>query len=425
MNISPAAIFLGAVLTFGMVGCGDGGGTPSASQAGAEQSEERSQAAEPTRVVGAPKVLATPTPEGALSPGTWSSTGDMAVGRIDHRATLLDGGRVLATGGKSCPAGGGDTGKCRDADSALASAELWDPATGVWSATSGMQDARYTHSSILLNDGRVLLAGGDGTEAELASVELYDPSADTWTSAGSLESPRSFSGVALLHDGRVLIVGGGTAEAADATSEVYDPVSGSWSSAGSMTVARQSHTTTLLPDGRVLVTGGFGGVRYHATAEIYDPDEDTWTQISDLSVERYDHTATLLQDGRVLLTGGRPSPFAGRLALSSAQLYNPGTDTWSEPFEMVDKRTAHTALLLEDGRPLVIGGGPRRNFPTNLVWTYDPTDNDWSPVQSMASPRERHASTLLGDGRALVTGGRELRDTSFYYRSAEVFDPSS
>ena len=219
-------------------------------------------------------------------------------------------------------------------------------------------------------------------------------------------------------------MGGGTSETAHATTELYDPSAGSWSPGSSMAVARQAHTTTLLADGRVLVTGGFGGVQYHGTAEVYDPAADSWTQVSDLSVERYDHTATLLQDGRVLIAGGRPSPFAGRLALSSTQLYDPSTDVWSEPFEMVDKRTAHTALLLEDGRALIIGGGPRRNFPTSLVWTYDPSTGAWSPVQSMAQPRERHASTLLDDGRVLVTGGRKLRDTEFYYASAEVFDPS-
>ena len=161
MKLATMAIFFGAALIVGTGAC-DGDSSP------------REAAATPTRAVGASTVLATATPEGALSPGSWTATGDMTEGRIDHTSTLLADGRVLVAGGKACPPGGGGTGKCRDADFAIPSAELWDPAADAWSTAPQMEEARFAHTSVLLEDGRVVAVGGEGADAELASSEVYD-----------------------------------------------------------------------------------------------------------------------------------------------------------------------------------------------------------------------------------------------------------
>ena len=110
----------------------------------------------------------------------WSATGSLGTARDDHTATLLPNGKVLVAGGEN---GSG----------ALASAELYDPATGTWSATGSLATARDYHTATLLPNGKVLVAGGFNGSGDLASAELYDPATGTWSATGSLATARDFS----------------------------------------------------------------------------------------------------------------------------------------------------------------------------------------------------------------------------------------
>ena len=133
------------------------------------------------------------------------------------------------------------------------------------------------HAATMLSDGRILVAGGwktavgktDGTSA-LASAELYDPASGTFTPTGDMTVPRAFPTATLLPDGRVLIAGGWNGSNAVASAEIYDPASGTFTPTGDLTAAREGNTATLLSDGRVLITGGrdgSGGVL--VSAELY------------------------------------------------------------------------------------------------------------------------------------------------------------
>src|SRR5438034_1381370 len=100
-----------------------------------------------------------PAPAAVLG---WTPSGSMATARELHTATRLPDGRVLVAGGYG---GGG---------SYLASAEIYDPASGTWATTGSMGHKRGSHTATLLPDGRVLVAGGYGPLV-LASAEIYDP----------------------------------------------------------------------------------------------------------------------------------------------------------------------------------------------------------------------------------------------------------
>jgi len=189
--------------------------------------------------------------------GTFRLTGSMTTARTYHTATLLPDGQVLVAGGFD------------SSGAALDTAELYDPATGEFVSTSHMGQAFDGHTATLLADGRVLVVGGNAScvqEMPLASAELYDPATGTFSPTGSMATARDGQSATRLGDGRVLIAGGD-----NNTAELYDPGAGTFSPTGSMKVARASQTATLLADGLVLLAGGADDVADGASAELYQP----------------------------------------------------------------------------------------------------------------------------------------------------------
>jgi WD40 repeat protein len=221
---------------------------------------------------------------------------------------LLPNGKVLVAGGL-------------DGSGSLASAELYDPAKGNWTATGSLGDARIFHTATLLSNGKVLVAGGLDVSGSLASAELYDPAGGTWSATGNLGAPRVNHSATLLPNGRVLVAGGADNNGPLASAELYDPANGMWTATGSLATASFRHTPTLLPNGKVLVAGGIGSDFYAlARAELYDTASGSWTATGSLAPARYGHTATLLPNGKVLVAAGlhdRTNTF-----LSSAELYD-------------------------------------------------------------------------------------------------------
>jgi hypothetical protein len=114
----------------------------------------------------------------------------------------------------------------------------------------------------------VLVAGGFFT-SYLASAELYDPATGTWSTTGSLNTERIGHTATVLPDGKVLVAGGVNLFGYLASAELYDPATGTWSVTGSLNQYRDNHTATLLPDGTVLAAGGGLGITWLASAELY------------------------------------------------------------------------------------------------------------------------------------------------------------
>ncbi|MCY1079507.1 Kelch repeat-containing protein [Archangium lansingense] len=240
--------------------------------------------------------------------GTWAAVTDMSVGRIDHTATLLPDGRVLVVGGHE--AFGSTTRN--------ATAELFDPQNGNWTSTGSMQTARSAHTATLVSkNGRalVLVAGGEGATSKLASAELYDPETGTWTATGNMGLVRYAHTATRLQDGRVLVAGGEPSDLSDefpeprGRAELYDPATGSWAATGRMNRPRRSHAAVPLNTGHVLVLGGFhesAGIQ--AGVELYDPVLGSWSVLGPMQVRREFHAALLLEDGRILIVGGITNP---------------------------------------------------------------------------------------------------------------------
>jgi len=100
------------------------------------------------------------------STGKWTLTGNLNTSRLEHTATMLMNGNVLISGGNNVTA---------NTTTVLASTELYNPSTGVWTKTGSMNKARVGHSTTLLMSGQVLAAAGSGANNELGSAEIYKP----------------------------------------------------------------------------------------------------------------------------------------------------------------------------------------------------------------------------------------------------------
>jgi hypothetical protein len=318
----------------------------------------------------------------------WTATGSMVETRFGESVTLLPDGQVLMAGGNSAYFDGFPS----------ASAELYDPRTGRWTATGSMNTGRAGHGAVLLADGRVLVIGGAGV-APLPEAEIYDPSTGAWTATANLVSPPTFTTATRLLDDRILVTGVGDTIGLERSAELFDPVSGRWSAAAPMNVARTSHTATLLPDGQVLVVGGgCCGKKAIASAELFDPVTGKWTETGQLASARRRHSAVLLADGEVLVYGGDNNG----VAVKTAELYDPATGTWAAT---ASPRNDGAAVRLGDGRVLVKGQASGE--------LYDPAKGSWSSVGGPTHGHLDYTTTLLLDGRVLVT----------YVEAAVLFDP--
>jgi len=184
--------------------------------------------------------------------------------------------------------------------------------------------------------------------------------------------------------------------------------------------ARAAHTATLLQDGTVLICGGFAGSSSNSlsSAEIYNPSSKSFTQISDLTTPRVGHSATLLPTGKVLIAGG----FNGNY-LSTTEIYDPELKTFSSGPNMNDGRHGHTATLLNNGKILFTGGvGTGWTFLSSAE-IYDIQTNKFIRSNSMAVARESHTATLLKNGNVLITGGHQGRQENVtIYSGSEIYD---
>lgn len=259
-------------------------------------------------------------------------------------------------------------------------AELYDPATGRWSQTGELKDARSSHTATRLHSELVLAAGGTGDQEfpdRIASAELYDPGIGEWVSTGSLS------------------LNGGRAE----------------------------HTATLLDNGMVLVVGGltFGPILAHG-AELYDLANERWTPTGEPSTLRFGHAAALLQNGNVLVVGGAKSNGPAD-ELDSAEFYDPASGKWTTTGSLNTARSGNTATLLRSGQVLVAGGFKDTLSTLSSSESYDPVHGVWNTGEALNEARDAQAAVLLEDGKVLVVGGEQRGPSLVTLTSVELYNP--
>ncbi len=335
-----------------------------------------------------------------VSTSRFTATGRMQFGRIEHLANLLEDGRALVLGGRT---EGGVNGVPE------ARAEIYDPATGQFTAAGELDAGFEPVSSTVLDDGSVLVVSD-------TQARIYDPSTGTFAPTGSpLESRRGHRAV-LLEDGRVLLVGGaGTSAQIDKTAELYDPATGDFShTAGehARNAAMFNHSVVRLNSGEVLICGGYDGSNGPSATpqcELFDPATGTFQLTDSMSRSRTLAAMSLLPDGRVLIAGVDP------------EIYDPTTETFSPATALPSVRVCR-ANTLSDGNVLLVGVTDPQTQQALPNLLFDPVASATEEVGDMVTSRDScdYPVVALPEGRALITGGHE-NSPPIDYATAEVF----
>lgn len=319
------------------------------------------------------------------SKGTFSFTSNMAHPRLYHVAVRLGDGRVLITGGRANNQAGGVT----------SSAEVFAPATSLFSRIEDMSVRREACGAVLLANGNVLIVGGSNETGPTNTMELYDPSKELFALSANTRGPRH---AILLRNGLVLTIGG-----ANPSVELFDLSGGSFVPTTELIHPRSEFTATLLPSGEVLIAGGnpLGSANHDLfAAEVYDPAQRSFRHAGNATMARIGHTETLLSTGKVLLAGGRRYIRAAHggiieiVLLAACELYDPSSGSFEPTGDMCDVRYCHTATRLNNGEVLVVGGQTiTRTSDTAEI--YDPSTGRFRPTGNLNVARRFHTATLL------------------------------
>ena len=289
-----------------------------------------------------------------------------------------------------------------------------------------MESKRDRFALLVLSNGNLIAAGGKevGMQAQSGNfnrtVEIFDPVKDEWAFTGEMKEERMNPVLFKLPDGNVMVVGGlsGARDPLIST-EILDSTTGTFSMGPEMNRSHNEMGSVTLNDGRFMVIGGASydeeigfQVALSKETEIFDPETGTWIEAAPMADKRSNHSALVLNNGKVIVIGGGKTdgPY-----LKSIEIYDPDTDTWEYGSEMTKGRVAHTATILSDGRVLVVGGKGK----ITLAEIYDPDTDTWTLAGETNKPRGDHAAILLNDGSVLVTGGIG------YLSEVERFDPNT
>ena len=306
--------------------------------------------------------------------------GNLVEKRLWHTATLLNDGRLLIAGGAATDSPG-----YVPMSMFHASTELFDPETQTSSAARSMSVARTRDMAILLPDGRVAILG-----AHLAPVEIYDPQSGRFSAHDATLG--DIGTATLLPNGKILtycVLG----------VAIFDPDTGDFSRFSGAIASRGGHTATLLQDGRILIVGGGNSEGLAKAADIYDPTSNAFTEVGELHTERRGHKAVLLQDGTVLVIGGSKGDLSSPEPVTEAELYDPAEGTFSSA-GTPGITPIWAAAVLRTGKVFLIGG------QDGNVVLFDPATEAFVPTGDSIGPnRQFYTTTVLPDSRVLIAGG--------------------
>ena len=335
---------------------------------------------------------------------------------------------------------------------ATLTARFFDYGKSVDIVTPELTFPRSGHKAFLLDDGRIFVTDGftsttynDQVMAfPLAIAQTYDFETGLWQLEGSDSELQellqqgwiTYHSSVKLPDGRILRLGFRVDDMwieSVIETDVFDPAIDSWTTLANPPSHRAGSDLILLDDGRLIAIGGFevglaggpAGTEFLGATDIFDPETGEWQKGTVMGQPLFRQTAVLLSDGRVLVVGG--VFLSDGKESARAEIYDPATDTWTPTEDMSTERGQPNAVLLSDGRVLVTGDRSLDlRAVTGKAETYDPDTGAWSSTEDMSKAGIGHTLTLLPDGRVLAAGGVHPTNRHFgAYPTTEIFDPAA
>jgi N-acetylneuraminic acid mutarotase len=393
----------------------------------------------------------TPTPTGAVAPSmvaaAWRDAGQLQHGRNAANVVAVRGGRVLVVGSDYETSWLGACGAATEGSDAV---EIGDPVKAAWKETTSLRTPREAPAVVGLRDGRALVTGGERGENDgnvsYSSTYVFDPAGESWTRSGLMNAARSNPSAVLLQDGRVLVAGGRYIDGRHDPrllddSELWDPTTGTWSRTGRLAHVQIGASAVVLEDGRVLLVGGVASRESHrfeqASAEIYDPMSGRWTSAGSLATSRSGFALVALADGGALVAGG----FGGGGTtnplnrLATAERFDPTMGQWARVDDLPIAVAGASAIRLTDDRILLAGGSAREAALIDVnagtyasgftadAFLFDPATGAWGATTPMPHPRAGASIVGLSDGSAVLVGGSSSEGNPIDTPSCPVPDP--
>jgi hypothetical protein len=311
-----------------------------------------------------------------------------------------------------------------------------------WARTGDLNERRHGHTATLLNDGRVLVAGGRNTNEFLNSVEIFDPETNTWTHSGYLHLERSQHTANLLSDGKILFIGGYSPIGVLNQCEIYDPATGISNLTEPMQTARAQHSSIVMNNDQILViSGSDDGIHQDGfprtpillnSCEVLDLNTKKWTFTAALqgrlqpirplySQERY-NSAIKLQNGNVFFVGWDNESGQSR---PTCQIFDPQSDIWNlvSSFPLEPHLRPMGLTLLQNGDVFLT------RIPLQGQYDLYKTPSDsWTKVGIDAQFATNEPSiSILDNGKILMAGGSSTLESSVPWprHFSSLLDPVS
>jgi hypothetical protein len=322
-------------------------------------------------------------------------------------------------------------------DAALNSERVWDPTTGVFDPVPSGRNL-FCSGHVTLPDGRLFVAGGHiAADVGLKDTHIYNPTTRTWFRGTDMARGRWYPTATTLPDGRILVVSGDNITQnnvgqptpfrtqSQTLPEIYDVATNTWTPLPAGQRAMPLYPFMfVLPDGRVVDAGP------DLQTRTLNTSTGQWTNVATSTVDG--HSAVMYRPGKILKSGTWADPdFVGIPASARAQTidFNQPTPAWQDTGSMHHGRSYHTLTVLPDGKVLATGGMSTSDgidhskavYPAEM---WDPDTATWTDMASNQVPREYHSSALLlQDGRVLLAGGGAFPPNAQDEKSAEIYSP--
>jgi hypothetical protein len=305
------------------------------------------------------------------------------------------------------------------------SARRWNPHTGAFTPTPGLNVSLYCAFHTRMPDGRLAVIGGTAFQAGdtgVNAMHFFDWRTNTWSPGPSLKTPRWYPTVIALPDGRLLTLGGqiDASRLMANLAELYDPATNKWKELPGLAESRPMGLyprAILAPNGKVFVVRNASG-----RSAYIDVDTQQWTEVTTAPPNVAGTGLAMYEDGKLLLYA------AGSSGTDSFVIdLNEAAPSWRKVGSLQHKRRRFSTVLLPDGRVMAIGGSTNYDsivaeaVLTPEIW--NPATEQWTTLPDLGVPRMYHSNAvLLADGRVITGGGGRVGGAP-NFPSGQVYSP--